>query len=78
MYKCMNKYNTNRYIDIIDAIVSSYDSRVNSTIKMSPNDALQDHNYRRAMKNFELRYTKALNTKKKPKYKKVIRLEYRP
>ena len=65
----MNKYNTNMFLDRIDAIVSSYNSRVNRTYKASPNDAFQDHNYIRAMKNLELHYIKALNIKEKLKYK---------
>ena len=65
----MNKYSTNRYLDIIDAIVSRYNSRVNRTISLSPNDAFHDHNYSNAMKNLALHYTKALTKKKKPKYK---------
>ena len=36
---------------------------------MSPNEAYEDANYNTVMKNHELRYTKALNNRRKPKYK---------
>ena len=36
---------------------------------MSPNEAYEDANYNIVMKNHELRYTKALNNRRKPKYK---------
>ena len=69
MYKFMNLSHTNRYIDKLDAIVKTYNSKVNRTIKMSPNEAYEDANYNIVMKNHELRYTKALNNRRKPKYK---------
>ena len=65
----MNLSHTNRYIDKLDAIVKTYNSKVNRTIKMSPNEAYEDANYNIVMKNHELRYTKALNNRRKPKYK---------
>ena len=69
MYKFINQFSTKRYIDSLDKIVSSFNSRVNRTIKMSPNNAYLEHNYTRVMKNLELYYQKALQRKKKAKYK---------
>ena len=65
----MNLSHTNRYIDKLDAIVKTYNSKVNRTIKMSPNEAYEDANYNIVMKTHELRYSKALNSRTKPKYK---------
>ena len=36
---------------------------------MSPNEGYQDATYNIVMKNNEVRYTKALNNRRKPKYK---------
>ena len=69
MYKFMNLSHTNRYIDKLDAIVKTYNSKVNRTITISPNEAYQDADHIIVMKNHELRYTKALNNRRKPKYK---------
>ena len=69
MYKFMNQFSTKRYIDSLDKIVSSFNSRVNRTIKMSPNNAYLEHNYTMVMKNLELYYQKALQRRKKAKYK---------
>ena len=65
----MNQFHTKRYIDSLDKIVSSFNSKVNRTIKMSPNNAYLERNYTRVMKNLELYYRKALQRKKKAKYK---------
>ena len=69
MYKFLNLSHTNRYIDKLGEIVKTYNTKVNRTIKMSPNEAYQDANYNIVMKNHELRYAKAVNNKIKPKYK---------
>ncbi len=69
MYKFMNLSHTNRYIDKLDAIVKTYNSKVNRSIKLSPNEAYQDVNYNIVMKNHEFRYTKALNNRRISKYK---------
>ena len=65
----MNLSHTNRYTDKLDAIVKTYNSKVNRTIKMSPNEAYEDANYNIVMKIHDLCYTKALNNRRKPKYK---------
>ena len=69
MYKFMNFSRTNRYINKLAAIVKIYNPKVNRASKMSPNKAYQDANHNIVMKNHELRYTKALNNRTKPKYK---------
>ena len=65
----MNLSHTNRYIDKLDAIVKTYNSKVNRTIRTSPSEAYQDANFNIVMKNHKLRYTKALNIRTKRKYK---------
>lgn len=69
MYKFMERYNTKRYIDHLKEIVSTYNSKTNRTLKLSPNEAYLESNYSQAMQNLENHYSKALQSRKKPKYK---------
>ena len=69
MFRFMDKFNTKRYIDHLQNIVSTYNCKINRTIKMSPNDAYQEKNYSSVMKNLEKHYNSKLNARKKPKYK---------
>ena len=64
----MDRYETNRYINHLEDIVSSYNSQTNRTIRMSPNDAYLEVNYLKVMKNLEKHYNKAIQSKKKKKY----------
>ena len=38
LYRYLTHFNTNKYIDVIDKIVSSYNNTYHRTIKMAPND----------------------------------------
>lgn len=42
MHKFVDSHQTKRYINILSDIVASFNSRVNRSIKMSPNDAYED------------------------------------
>ena len=68
MFKYMDYYETSRYINFLDEIVSTFNSKTNRTIKMSPNNAYQESNQNNVMKNLEIHYTKALTNKKRSKY----------
>ncbi len=68
MFKYMNYYETRRYINFLDEIVSTFNSKTNRTIKMSPNNAYQESNHNNVMKNLEIHYTKGLANKKRSKY----------
>ena len=50
-------------------IVSTYNSKTNITLKLSPNEAYIEINYTKAMKNLEKHYSKAFKNRKKPRYK---------
>ena len=69
MFKFMERYNTKRYIDYLKDIVSTYNSKTNRTLKLSPNNAYLKINYTKTMKNLEKHYSKAFKTKKTPRYK---------
>ena len=64
----MDKYDTNRYIDDLQNIVSTYNSKSNRTLKMSPNNAYLEVNYSTVIQNVEKHYSKALQKKKRAKY----------
>ena len=66
MFRFMDKFNTNRYIDHLQDIVSTYNCKINRTIKMSPNDAYLEKNYSTVMKNLEKHYSSKVNSRKNP------------
>jgi len=68
MFKFMDKHDTNRYIDDLQNIVSTYNSKSNRTLKMSPNNAYLQVNYSAVIQNVEKHYSKALQKKKRAKY----------
>lgn len=69
MFRFMDKFDTNRYIDDLQKIISTYNSKTNRTLKMSPNNAYLENNYPTVIQNVEKHYSKALQKKKKAKYK---------
>ena len=69
LYKYMNHYNTNRYIDLLPEITATFNSRVNRTIKMSPNNAYKPQNTSRVLYNLEAHYTQSLKTKRRVKFR---------
>ena len=68
MFKYMDYYETPRYINFLDEIVSTFNSKTNRTIQMTPNDAYNQRNHNNVMKNLEMYYIKALNNKKRSRY----------
>ena len=66
MHRYMNNYSTKRYIDVLDRIVSSFNSRVNRTIKMTPNDAYENENASSVLRNLETHYKKHYQKGKLP------------
>ena len=70
MFKYMDYYETPVYINFLDEIVSTFNSKNNRTIKMSPNNANQERNHNNVMKTPETHYPKALSNKKRSKYKR--------
>ena len=79
IYKYMNHYSTKRYIDGLDEIVTAFNSKVNRTIGLSPNNAYKAENHEYVMKKHEVKYKKILSKKRKPSYRvndkvRIIRL----
>ena len=68
MFRFVDKFDTNRYIDDLQNIVSTYNSKSNGTIKMFPNNAYLEVNYSSVIQNVEKHYSKALQKKKNAKY----------
>ena len=61
----MHSYNTERYIDHLEDIVSSYNSQTNRTINMSPNDAYLKVKLFKGDEKSGKQYSKVLKSKKK-------------
>ena len=69
MYRHMHYNNTKRYIDSLPDIIHTFNSRVNRTIGISPNNAYKDENKSVVLYNLEQYYQKALAKRSKAKYK---------
>ena len=71
IYKYMTENNTDKFIDKLQNIVSSYNNRIHTSIKMTPNDAELPKNqnilFHRANKRYREMDKKHSN--RKPKYK---------
>ena len=65
----MTQYETKRWIDVLQDVISAYNNRYHRTIKMSPNEAEKKENYNTLINNITVNYEKAINKRKKPKYK---------
>ena len=76
MYRYMDHYNTKMYIDKLDEIVATFNSKVNRTIKMSPNEAYKDNNATVVLGNLEVHYNKRVSRKKNHVITEEIRCEY--
>ena len=63
IYKYMNQYSTKRYIDGLGEIVTAFNSKVNRTIGLSPNNAYTPENHEYVMKTHEVKYKKILSKK---------------
>ena len=64
MYRYMDHYNSKMYIDKLNEIVATFNSKVNRTIKMSPNEAYKDNNATVVLGNLEKHYNKMVSRKK--------------
>ena len=69
IYMYMTEKQTNRYIDILQDIVHSYNSSIHSYIKMSPYDAENPSNQEKLQKLHGKAFLKNLKFKKNPKYR---------
>ena len=65
----MERYNTKRYIDHLKEIASTYNSKTNRTLKLSPNEAIQKVTIHKLYKNLKTTIAKLCKAGKKPKYK---------
>ena len=68
IYKYLNRYSTKRYIDKLEDVVKTYNSRVHRSLGMSPYDAYKPENHDIVMKKHEEKYKFILNKKSKPSY----------
>jgi hypothetical protein len=63
----MTENETFRYVDVLDALVSSYNNRGHSTLQfLTPNEAEKSGNRGKVLCALNLHYSKALNAKKEP------------
>lgn len=69
IYKYMTENETKNWIQAIEAIVQSYNSRRHSTIKMEPNRADLPKHRNKVIENLTLYYDRSLQKRKKPKFK---------
>lgn len=70
IYRYLEHNQTYRYIDKLEALVETYNSRIHRTIKMSPNDAELDNNQNLVFNAHNERFSKIVEDRKgkKPKY----------
>ena len=64
----MNHFNTKRYIDRLADIVRCFNTKINRSIGMSPDEAYRKKNHEAVLENHENRYRKILNKRKKPTF----------
>merc|ERR1712173_506486 len=69
LYKLMANYNTYAWTNLLPHAMKIYLNRKHSTIKMSPLDAEKEENQKKIKKVYSIKYQKAENDKKKPKFK---------
>ena len=69
LYKLMAKYNTYAWTNLLPHAMKIYLNRKHSTIEMSPLDAEKEENQTRLSKLYSIKYQKAEDNKKKPKFK---------
>lgn len=68
IYRYLEHNQTYRFIDKLEALVETYNSRIHRVIKMSPNEAELDDNQNAVFNAHNERITKIVNNRKKPKY----------
>ena len=69
LYKLMAHYHTYAWTKLLPRAMKIYLNRKHSTIKMSPLDAEKEENQKQINEVYSIKYQKAENDKKKPKFK---------
>jgi hypothetical protein len=68
IYKYLTENETNRYIDVLDDLVSAYNNRGHSKLQfLTPNEAEKPENAAKVLCALNVHYSKALNARKDPK-----------
>lgn len=68
IYKYLTDRNSKRYIDVLPALVQTYNSRKHRSIGMSPNEAELEHNHARVREILGVHHGEALKQRRKPRY----------
>uniref|UniRef100_A0A1B0DFG5 Integrase catalytic domain-containing protein n=1 Tax=Phlebotomus papatasi TaxID=29031 RepID=A0A1B0DFG5_PHLPP len=77
MYRYFTHTNSLRYIDVLQDLVSSYNNKIHSTIKMKPADVSDDH-ITKLNEIYKKRHDKIIiGTKKKPPFALYILRDYK-
>lgn len=76
LYQYMTENNTDRYIDILPDIVSSYNNSKHETIALTPEEAEQPENVLQVRDELNKWYTHIVRMQKKPSFKKgdIVRI----
>ena len=61
----MNYYRTKSYVNYLNEIVKTFNTRVNRTIKLTPREAYLDENHATVLHNLERYYMKTISKRKK-------------
>jgi hypothetical protein len=77
IYQYMTHYNTNKYIDVLQKLVATYNNRFHRSIKMTPNQAENSKNHHLVRQAMELKYGNILQHKKSPELSKgdIVRVK---
>ena len=69
IYQYMTEKNTDRYIDVLQDAVLSYNKSVHSSINISPNEAEKEENHLIVRDELNKHYTEIVSAKKTPNFK---------
>lgn len=69
IYRYLSEFETKRYVDVLPAILSSYNNRYHRIIGMSPNTAEMDHSQTEVALAMSKYHSKLASQSPKPKYK---------
>ncbi|HEY6435905.1 MAG TPA: DDE-type integrase/transposase/recombinase [Ignavibacteriaceae bacterium] len=68
IYPYLDENNTDKYIDVLQKLVQTYNDKEHSTIGMTPNEAEKDENSAKVLCALNLKYTKVIEQRKEPKF----------
>ena len=51
MFKCFSANNTRKFVDVLDLLVDQYNNAINSSIKVTPNEASSKENENKVWRN---------------------------